>query len=279
MQAEFHYQLSREEYVAGLTPIMDELGRQDTSRTRRLLEQLALAVLILGAISFAFPDAAVGLLAAIVLFTLLTSVLAPRWLNAATGISYDPTVTDMDVKISDSVIVERTGTRERRWAWPAVRRIHEARGVVALEMAGWDVLVLPHRLWDSDDQRSAFVEQLRTLATSALPIKTPRIAARVDVRDLLTIGAIAAAVDVLAIVTFSIPAYRGPGQPISDGAFLGMFAGLLLLGGVLAYLAYRFARRGLDRLHDRSPGFAMALAHALIWAVPLYMVLGYFGWV
>ncbi|HEX4761334.1 MAG TPA: YcxB family protein [Sphingomicrobium sp.] len=279
MQAEFQYTLSKEEYVAGLTPVMDELGRQDSSRTRRLLEQLALAVVILGAITFLFPDAGLGLLAAIVLFTVLTSLLAPRWLRAATGQSYDPDVTQLDVEISDDGIVERTGMRERRWAWAAVRRIHESSTAVALEMAGWDMLVLPHRLWDSDDQRRAFVNELRTLATSALAIREPRTAARVDTRDLLTIGAIAAAVDVLAIVTFAMPAYRGPGQPVDDGIFLGMFAGLLLLGLVLAYVAYRLARRGLDRLHDRSPGFATGIAHALVWAVPAYMVLAYLRWV
>ena len=47
MQADFQYKLSKDEYVAGLTPVMDELGRQDRSRTRRLFEQLALAVVIL----------------------------------------------------------------------------------------------------------------------------------------------------------------------------------------------------------------------------------------
>jgi hypothetical protein len=279
MQAEFHYQLGKDEYVAGLTPVMDELGRQDRSRTRRLFEQLALAVVILGAITFAFPDAALGLLAAIVLFTVFTSVLAPRWLRAATGQSYDPAVTDMDVEISDNGIVERTDRRERRWAWAAVRRIHESGGVIALEMAGWDMVVLPYRLWGYDDERRTFVEELRSLATAALPAKTPRTAARVDTRDLLTIGAIAAAVDVLAIVAFAIPAYRGPGEPISDGTFLALFFGLLLLGCVLAYFAYRFTRRGLDRLHDRSPALAIGIVHALIWAVPLYMVLSYLRWV
>lgn len=279
MQAEFHYELSKDEYVAGLTPVMDELGRQDSSRTRRLLEQLAVAVAILGAISLVFPGAALGLLVAIVLFTVFTSVLAPRWLRAATGQSYDPAVTDLDVEISDGGILERTGMRERRWPWTAVRRVHDSGGVIALEMAGWDMVVLPNRLWDTDEQRKGFVEELGSLAIAAIPIKAPRTVARVDTRDLLTIGAIAAAVDVLAIVVFAIPVYRGPGEPVSDGAFLGMFAGLLLLGFVLAYLAYRLARRGLDRLHDRSPGIAIGIAHALIWAVPLYMVLAYLRWI
>ena len=279
MRAEFDYELSKDEYVAGLTPLLDELARRDTGRTRRLLEQLAMAVVILGAISFAFPDALLALFAAMVLFAVFTAALAPRWFQTATGQTYDPAITAVHVEISDSGIVERTAMRERGWDWPAVRRLHEGRGVLALEMAGWDMLVLPYRLWDSDDERTAFVEALRALATAALPVEAPPNTARVDTRDLLTIGAFAAAVDVLAVFVFAMPAYRGAGEPISNGAFLGMFAGVLLVGCLVAYLAYRLARRGLDRLHDRSPWLAVGIAHALVWAIPLYMLLAYLRFV
>ena len=279
MHARFQYELSRDEYVAGLAPLMDELGRQDSSRTRRLLEQLAVAVVIIAMVGFAFPHAFPGLLAAIVLFTLFSALLAPRWVQAATGQSYDPAMTLLALEISDGGIVERTDKRERSWTWSAVRRIHDARGVVALEMAGWDVVVLPHRLWDDDDRRRAFVEELRHLATEALPPRTGATPARFDTRDTLTIGAIAAAVDVLAIVTFAIPAYGGPGQPIGNGAFVGMLAGLLVLGCVLACFAYRLARKWLNELHERSPKLAIGIAQALVWAVPLYMALGYLGWI
>jgi len=277
MRAEFDYQLSKDEYVAGLTPLMDQLGRQDSSRTRRILEQLAMVVVIIGAIGIVFPDALPGLLAAAVLLTLLTAVLTPRWMRGATGQSYDPAVTDMHVEISGSGIVERTATRERRWEWAAVRRIHENNGVLALELAGWDMLVLPYWLWDSDVQRAEFTDELRSLASAALPLRKPRSTARTDTRDLLTIGAIAAAVDVQAIFAFAMPVYSGPGEPSGSGVFLGMFAAMILIGCVGAYLGYRLARHGLDRLHDRSPWAAVALAHALVWAVPLYMALDYFG--
>lgn len=277
MRVEFDYQLSRDEYVAGLTPLTDQLGRQDSSRTRRILEQLAMVVVIIAAIGIVFPGALPGLLAAAVLLTLLTGAFTPRWMRGATGQSYDPAVIDLHIEISDSGIVERTPMRERRWEWGAVRRIHENHGVLAFELAGWDMLVLPYRLWDSDDERAEFTEQLRLLASAALPISKPRSAARTDTRDLLTIGAIAAAVDILAIFAFAMPVYSGSGEPIGSGVFLGMFAAILLIGCVAAYLGYRFARRGLDRLHDRSPWAAVALAHALVWAVPFYMVLDYFG--
>jgi hypothetical protein len=277
MRAEFDYELSKSEYVAGLTPLLDELGRRDSNRTRRLLEQLAMAVVVVGTISFIFPDSALGLLAAMALFTVFTAMLAPRWYRGATGQTYDPALSGMHVEISDNGIVERTAVRERRWPLSAVRQVYDNQGVLALGMEGWDMIVLPHRLWDSEDRRTAFVAELHALAPHALAPTRPRKNARVDTRDLLVIGAIAAAVDVLALVVFALPAYRGPGQPISDGAFLGMFAGLLLLGCVIAYFAYRLARRGLDRLHDRSPTIAVGIAHALVWAVPLYMVLGYLG--
>jgi hypothetical protein len=236
-----------------------------------------MAVVIIGLVGFLFPNSLFGLLAAIALFTLFTAALAPRWFRAATGQTYDPAVSGVHLEISDGGIVERTAMRTRTWPWTAVRQIHDGRGVVALGMAGWDMIVMPHCLWDSDKERTAFVEELRALATEMIPMKLPRGNARVDTRDLLTVGAFGAAVDVLAVIVFAMPAYRGPGEPTSNGAFVGMFAGLLVLGCVAAYLAYRLARSGLDRLHDHSPSLAIGTAHALIWAVPLYMVLGYLG--
>jgi hypothetical protein len=277
MHAQFRYQLSKDEYVIGLDALMNELGRQDTGRTRRLLEQLAIAVLVLAVITVVFPDALVGLLVATVLFAILIGAIRTHWLRAATGQSYDPTVADHDVEMTDDGIIALSALRERRWSWDAVRRIHDLKQAIVLELAGWDMLVLPNRLWGSSDDRLAFLDGARGLATDAVPAEAPRSKASSHTRDLVVIGAFGAAVDVLALVVFALPVHKGPMSPISDAAFVGTFVAMLLLGLALAYAAFRIARSALALLHDKTPGVAIGIAQALIWAVPFYMLIAYFG--
>jgi hypothetical protein len=52
----------------------------------------------------------------------------------------------------------------------------------------------------------------------------------------------------------------------------------VLLGLVLAYGVYRVAKIGLARLHAAIPQAASLLAYLLIWALPIYMLGDYFGW-
>jgi hypothetical protein len=139
------------------------------------------------------------------------------------------------------------------------------------------MLVLPDRLWDGPDERRAFLDGIRMLATDALNTGARSKPASFDTRELLTVGAIAAGVDVLALIVFALPQYRGAGAPYSNAAYLGFIAALLLLGFALSYVAFRTAKRWLVRLHDSSPAAAIVTSQLLIWAVPLHMLLSYFG--
>ena len=279
MHQQFQFVLSKDEYVVGVAALTDQLGRQDTSRTSRLFEQIAVFVGTLAIIMVAFPGAVFGVLVAAVVLGLATSGLQARWLRRATGQSYDPAVAEHDVVIADEGISTNSELRRRQWSWPAVRRIHDLKQAILLEFVGWDMLVLPNRLWENSDERRAFLDTISSFAADVAPAPAPRKLASIPTRDLLTMGAVGASVDVLAVVVFALPAYRAATAPIGDAAFLGVFAAMLLLGLALAYFAFRFARRGLEQLYDSSPAVAISIAHVLIWAVPLYMFIAYFRWI
>ncbi len=99
MHERFQFVLSKDEYVVGLTALTDQLGRQDTSRTPRLIEQLAVFVGVMAIIIIAFPDAVLGILVAAVLVSVATTALQRRWLRGATGQSYDAAVAEQEVVI------------------------------------------------------------------------------------------------------------------------------------------------------------------------------------
>ena len=279
MDAHFQYRLTKDEYVVGLVAMMGQLGRQDAGRIPRLFEQLAMILVILSVVAVAFPQAFVGLLAATVLLAILHELLRPRWVRSATGNSYDPVVADHDIEITDNSIVSRSSLRGRRWNWGAVRRIHDLNRAIVLEFVGWDMIVLPNHLWASSDARREFLDDTRALATVTLPTESVRRPIAIDTRDLLTVGALGAAIDSLFLVVVAFPAHRGPGPAISDAAFVGSFAAVMLVGLALAYGIYRLARIGLTRLHDFTPLAARVAAYVLILALPLYMVMDYLGWV
>ncbi len=275
MQERFQFALSKDEYVAGLATLTDQLGRQDTSRTSRLIEQLAVFVGVSVIIITVFPEAVTGVLVAAVLLAVATAMLQRRWLRGATGQSYDAAVAEQEVLITDEGISTNSELRRRQWSWRAVRRIYDLKRAIVLEVVGWDMIILPDRLWESGEERSALLEAIRGLATAADPPATPRLAS-IGTRDLLRLGAIGAAVDVFALVSFALPSLKGLTPTTSGAAFLGMFAVLQLLGGILAYFAFRASGRGLERLYDVSPVAAIGLTQMLIWAVPVYMLIAYF---
>ncbi len=143
------------------------------------------------------------------------------------------------------------------------------------------MIILPNRLWESREERNAFLEGIRSLAREAVPPATPAQPASIGTRDMLRLGAIGAAVDVFALVLwlFALPSLKGLTPTTGATAFLGVFAALLLLGLVLAYFAFRVGGRVLEWLYDVSPGAAIGIAQILIWAVPVYMLISYFRWI
>ncbi len=48
----------------------------------------------------------------------------------------------------------------RQWGWDAVRRVHRPAGYIVIELAGWDMIVLPDRLWPRPADRENFIAGL-----------------------------------------------------------------------------------------------------------------------
>ena len=281
MRHEFDYELTRDEYVAGLTVLMEQLRRQDAARARVLWEQIVGVIAIILIVMIFFPEGALALLVATLLVSMLQWGMSRRWLRTGTGISYDPQVARMHIEIDDSVVVERSANRQRRWSWDGIRQVHATDALVLFELVGWDMLVLPARLWPGDAERKAFVDSLpASVARAAPPRANQELAMRRGFSDTVQIAALAAAVDALALGALALQ-WVTPPLPSGTGAAEGL---AIVIGGVLlscafAYAAFRFARSALPRLHESSPAAATVAAAALIWIVPIYLIAAYFQWI
>lgn len=276
MQVRFSYRLTHEQYSAAIAALTDQLAVRDKRRMQRLLEQLGVMVAILVVIALAFPQALPGLLVASMLATILFGALQGRWVRGVTGISFEPELADHEVELTDVGLSDRSSLRERKWSWAAVRRVHELDNMVVVELVGWDMLVLPDHLWPDASDRLKFVEELGTHAAAATFVKPSAAVSATQSGDLLTLGAVGAGVDVLALVLFLLPLSALPSGGPNQTAFLATLAVIILVGVGLAYAAYRLARKALERLQARAPSVAVALANLLILAVPAYMLLAYF---
>lgn len=281
MRHEFDYELSKDEYIAGLIILMEQLRRQDAARARVLWEQIAGVIAIILIVMVFFPEGALALLVATLLVSVLQWVMSRRWLRTGTGISYDPQVARMHIEIDDSGVVEHSANRERRWSWDGIRQVHDTGALVVLELAGWDMLVLPARLWTGEAERKAFLDSLPAQLTRAEPLRANQeLATRRGFPETVQIAALAAAVDALALGALALP-WVTPRLPSGTGAAEGL---AIVIGGVLlscafAYAALRFARSALPRLHESSPAAATVAAATLIWIVPIYLIAAYFEWI
>lgn len=279
MEHRFEYRLSRDEYVAGLSVLTEELRRRDPWRARVLWEQgIAILVIIL-LVMLLFPSGVFAVLIVCFFVSLFEFAMRPRWTRGMTGVSYDPAVAEETVEIDDAGVSQRGAARLRSWPWTSVRQVHDAEPGLVLEVAGWDMVILPARLWDDAQTRQAFVAQL-PCPVAGPQANEPRKIPAPAFSALLPIAALAAAVEALAIVTGQLPLPRAEhaGQG-ATGLFVAAFGVAVLLGGLFAYAMFRLARRLLVRLHDKSPRAAILAVQALLWAIPLYFIAAYFGWV
>lgn len=272
MRAKFNVQLTKEDYVSGLSTVIVQLGLRDRGRNRRLLVQVGLWGLLCILLATLFPSAGLAVIVTFVAAALVTSWWVAWSARQTTGSSYDPATAAFTAEFSDVGINDRTADRVREWQWPAIRQVHDNGGVIVFELAGWDMLILPYRLWATDADRAEFVRQARTHLTTPLPAERPATVKDLFGRDQLYIGAIAAGIDAMFAVTYIVPpAYADTGIWVT-------IAGLLA-GAVVAYLAYRVALHLLPRLHARAPRAAIWLTYALTAALPIFIVVAYFGWI
>jgi hypothetical protein len=281
MDQTFDVQLSKQEYVIGLDALSSELAKLDPTRNRMMFQRLAAVVVLLLATGWFFPEAMAGLLFIIIGFAIFDGVMAKFWIKSAHGVSYDPKVGSQRLQFTDTAILESSERRERQWSWDAVRRVHDRPAALVFELVGWDMLVLPSRLWSSAEQRQSFIESIRERITrpvgepiSVLPSPTP---AR---HDLFHMAAIGAFVDVCLIVMFVLPVYRAEFASIAETiGRTGLLVVTLLVSAGLGYAAYRVAWVGLPRLNARSPAAATVVSQVLIWAFVTWLGATQLGWI
>jgi hypothetical protein len=197
----------------------------------------------------------------IVGFAVIEAVMSKVWVKSAHGASYDPAVGTQLVEFSDATISDTSAMRKREWGWDAVRRVHDRRAGLVLELVGWDMIVLPARLWGDPKERQAFVEEIRGRITrpAGEPVSTTSAPAPAKL-DLFILAAIGAFVDVCLVGTSFLPLV----------ASRGAVAVVVLASAALGYGAYRLAKAQLPRLDARSPAAAAIVAHSLIWAFAVW---------
>lgn len=275
MHARFKYSLSKAEYGTGVQHLIGELSHNVPQGNRLAIELLGVGILP-GLVSILlFPMSFVAVTFTIVEVAVLGAILQWRLRKRPGGLTFDPrTAESISVTFSDAGIVDGNSVRRRRWRWSSVRKLLDRDGMFVLVMAGWDMIVLPKRLWSSSDDQLAFAEDI-----NARIVPLPPEAAAADERHSidLSLGAIGVAVIVLSItVPLSIvPLNWLPtsSTTVRVSAVLFEFA----LGALIAYFAWRAAQRGFGRLAGKRPGLAKCIAFAVIWIFPVYWLLSYFS--
>ena len=281
MQASFEVALSKEEYVVGLDALFGELAKLDPTRNRMIFQRLAIVVLLILAISWFFPEAMTGLLFVIVGYALLEGLIGQFWLKSAHGASYDPAVGIQMLEFTDTAITDTSAIRQRQWSWDAVRRVHDCEAALVFELVGWDMIVLPARLWNAPEDRQRFVDEIRGRITRPVgdPISTAAAPAPMKA-DLFTLGAIGAFVDVCLIVMTLLPGFRELFGSLGNqlGATNSVLL-VVLVSALLGYFAYPVTKAALPRLDARSPAAATFIANALIWAFAVWFGATWLGWI
>ncbi len=279
MHETFEVEITKAEYVVGLETLFAELAKHDRNRSRMIYQQLAVVSVLLIGTGWLFPEAMAGLLFIIIGYALFAGVMGRFWFKSAHGASYDPEVGTQSVEFTDTGITDSSPIRERRWPWQAVRRVHDRQTALVFEFAGWDMLVLPYRLWNSAEERQAFLETIRARITRAVGEPIVGTAAPGPLQsDLFKLAAIGAFLDVCLIVTFILPPYRGHMAALAQQiGTLGAVLAALLVAAALGYVAYRLTQKWLPRLNSRSPAAATAVAHLLIWAFVVWLAVNQTG--
>jgi hypothetical protein len=188
------------------------------------------------------------------------------------GASFDPAAhAEMRVEFSDDAIVEQSELRTRRWTWGAVRRLHLSSGHLIVELKGWDMIVLPDRLWPTSEERSAFVAELEARRLSGETRMTIPSAGEAEARVVLTEPVLVARI-CLAVAAFYL-VFEGQ-LPFDGGAdrsvaFVGL--GVALLGAAIMWWA---SGKAYGWLTERSASAALRTA----WGVYLLMAAAFILW-
>jgi len=273
VHARFKYSLSKAEYGTGVQHLVGELSHNVPQGNRLAFELLGVSTLTGLASILLFPTSFVAVIFTIVEMAGLGAILQWRLRKRPGGLTFDPrTAESISVTFNDGGIVDGNSVRRRRWQWSSVRKLLDRDGMFVLVMAGWDMIVLPKRLWSSRDDQLAFAREI-----NARIVVRPPEATAADQRDSidLSLGAIGVAVIVLSI---TVPLSIVPLNWLPTSSAAVRVSVVLLefaLSGLIAYFAWRAARHGFGRLAGKRAGLAKCIAFAVIWVFPVYWLISY----
>jgi len=271
LNQQFEVHLSRADYAAGLTQLARGLERAGRARRQLLFARLAVYVLILVIIAIAFPEGSTAVVASVFLFWLAELPIQAAFKVRLTGVSFDPDVQGRTrVEFNDRGIIETGKSRTRNWEWASFRRVHVPDGYVVLEFRGWDMIVLPDRLWEARDERLAFVSSLEALQDEKTPPR-PSSLKDADASLRLIEPVLIARLFVCAQVFESI--FDLLLKQFADSRTSGPIA--LAGGSAAAATAWWVSGRAFRWLAARSPAKALAAA----WIVIAAMILWFNVWI
>lgn len=255
----YQVELSRADYAVGLSALVAELARVDTARGRVLFARLAAGVAALILIAFAFPFSFPALVTAAMLIWFADMLVLSAFKTQTVGVSFDPAAHARNrIEFSDDSIVEQGELRARHWTWDAVRRVHLSSGHVVIELKGWDMIVLPNRLWPTPAERSAFVAELEARRRSSgtrMSIPSP---AQAEARATLIEPVLLARVSLALAAFHLIFEVQLPFGADRSAAYIAL--GIALLGGAIMWWT---SGKAFDRLTARSPSASVQIAWLL----------------
>lgn len=271
----YQVQLSRADYAVGLSALVNELGRLDTARGRLLFSRLALGVVTLTIVAYAFPYSFPGLITAALVIFVGDWLVQMAFRTQIVGISFDPVAhSNTRIEFSDDFIVEQGELRTRRWTWDAFRRVHLSSGYVIVELKGWDMLVFPNRLWPTPEERSAFVAELEARRLAGDTNGTIPSAGQAEARVMLTEPVLLARIS-LAVAAFHL--IFEAQLPFDPGLGRGAAFAVLGIASLPAAILWWTSGKAFERLAAHSASAALRTAWGLFLLLAVAFNLWFFG--
>jgi hypothetical protein len=272
----YQVQLSRADYAVGLSAVIDELARLDTARGRLLFGRLAVSIVTLSVVAFAFPYSFPGLIVAGLLIWLGDFLVQTAFKTQTVGVSFDPEAhANARIEFTDDEIVEHGDLRTRRWTWDAVRRVHISPGHTIIELKGWDMIVLPDRLWPTQEERTAFRAELEARRRAGDTRRTIPSACEAEARVVLIEPVLLARISLVAAAFQLIFELSLPIDKTGDrSATFATALGAALLG---AAVLWWISGKAFSWLATRSPVAALRTGWGLFLLLTAALLLWCFG--
>jgi hypothetical protein len=168
MAVRLSYSLNREEYAAAAGALMKSVTVTDghLSRMRKVRSITILYCIGVGFtfafVLFLYPESARPILLIAGSALILDGLM--RWgINRLTtethGVTFHPRRHENMEAVFDQQTVTYAGREHKQeWRWSLLQRLHDLSDVLVLEFAGFEMLVVPKRAFETEGQHASFLE-------------------------------------------------------------------------------------------------------------------------